>query len=331
MRNLFRSMKSLMQSKPRFEDFYDAEYPVDLAQISEFRGDAFPKAPAGCWLDAPDALLRIKEREKSGELSHQESAMCMKFLVDGYFIAEGLIENDLLDSVWAIYEEGIRRGYIQVNSELQGQDDPFPGRSLDPHLRLHHIRDLQWHPAIFRITDLLLGRRTLPFQTIMGHKGSQQRAHSDAIHMTTYPLGLLIANWIAFEDIHPDSGPLFFYPKSHRMLPYLLSGEVGNAAKAFKRGIFNYSQYEETVQNYIDAHELVPEFFVPRKGDVLFWHSNLLHGGSQRRDLRHSRKAAVCHYFGERAVTYHDLSGNLSRLHRNGIFSAPVTDRPLQK
>ena len=51
----------------------------------------------------------------------------------------------------------------------------------------------------------------------MSHKGSQQGAHSDSIHMTTYPIGYLSAAWIAFEDIHPDSGPQLFYPGSHRL------------------------------------------------------------------------------------------------------------------
>ena len=44
--------------------------------------------------------------------------------------------------------------------------------------------------------------------------------------MTTYPLGFLVANWIAFGDISPASVPLEYYPHSHR-LPYLLSAEVG--------------------------------------------------------------------------------------------------------
>jgi hypothetical protein len=35
------------------------------------------------------------------------------------------------------------------------------------------------------------------------------------------------------------------------------------------------------------------------KADVLIWHANLLHGGSMRRDLRLSRKAVVCHFFGK--------------------------------
>ncbi len=313
----------------QFSRYYTAEIPVDLDRIGEFRGDAFPNCASGCWLDQPNALQEIAGRETRGELSGEDAHMCRQFVVEGYYIAKGLIDGALIDSVWSAYEEAIRSGVISVQQESHGEGDPYPGRRLDPHLEVARIRDLQWHPSILRITDLLFGRKTLPFQTIIGHKGSAQPAHSDAIHMTTYPLGFLIANWIALEDIHPDSGPLFYYPKSHRVLPYLLSGDLGIPRKAFKKGEPVYPIYEATLKTYIDAYGLKPETFLPQKGDVLFWHANLVHGGDRRRDLSHSRKALVCHYFAERAVTYHDLSGNLSRLHRNGVYSPVVTDPPL--
>ena len=49
-------------------------------------------------------------------------------------------------------------------------------------------------------------------------------------------------------------------------------------------------------------------------GDVLFWHANLLHGGSPRKNLALSRKALVCHHFAKGAVTYHDSCHSLREL-----------------
>lgn len=40
---------------------------------------------------------------------------------------------------------------------------------------------------------------------------------SDLIHFDTMPRTLMAAAWTALEDIHPDSGPLRFYPKSHHL------------------------------------------------------------------------------------------------------------------
>ena len=220
---------------------------------------------------------------------------------------------------------------VAVKPEIHGKGDRFPGRLLDPHLKIPAVRELLWRPEILRITDMLFGRETVPFQTIIGHKSSQQAPHSDAIHMTTYPLGFLLAAWIAFEDVHPDSGPLVYYPKSHRLLPYLLSADVRIEMMKYKEkgGSAAYNtHYERRLQQYLDAYELQPQQFCARTGDVLIWHGNLAHGGSRRRDLAHSRKAVVCHYFAKGAFTYHDLSGNASRLHRNGLYADLADDGP---
>jgi ectoine hydroxylase-related dioxygenase (phytanoyl-CoA dioxygenase family) len=48
---------------------------------------------------------------------------------------------------------------------------------------------------------------------------------------------------------------------------------------------------------------------------VLFWHANLLHGGSAQTDMQRSRKALVHHYFAEGCVCYHDLSASTSDVH----------------
>jgi ectoine hydroxylase-related dioxygenase (phytanoyl-CoA dioxygenase family) len=55
---------------------------------------------------------------------------------------------------------------------------------------------------------------------------------------------------------------------------------------------------------------LEPHYFHAKKGDVLFWHANLLHGGSKRRNLQLSRRALVSHYFVKGAVCYHDFSAS---------------------
>ena len=60
-----------------------------------------------------------------------------------------------------------------------------------------------------------------------------------------------------------------------------------------------------------------------RKGDVLFWHANLVHGGSPRANMQRSRRAVVCHYFAEGCVCYHDLGASPSAVH------GPVENFPI--
>jgi hypothetical protein len=319
--------KSAAAREQKFRELYFAEIPVDLGSISEFRADAFPDSGPACWLDRRNALLEVERRQKAGEITDAEAEMCAQWIFEGYYIAPGLIEPELLDRVWKGYEQGIADGTIKVAPESRGPEDVLPGRCLDPHIPVPVVRELQQHPSIFKITDLLFGRKTLPFQTIMGHKGSWQAPHSDTIHMTTYPMGYMLANWIAFEDSHPDSGPLEYFPRSHRLVPPLLSAEIGIAPLEFKKNPSVYlSRYEPTIRRYIDAMRLEPKYFTAKAGDVLFWHAHLLHGGAPRKDLSLSRRALVCHYFAQGAFTYHDLSGNPTRLHRDGIYAPPSID-----
>ena len=63
----------------------------------------------------------------------------------------------------------------------------------------------------------------------------------------------------------------------------------------------------------MEEHGIEPHYFHAKKGDVLIWHANLIHGGSMRRNIQLSRKALVCHFFVKGAFVYHDLSATTSR------------------
>ena len=225
-----------------------------------------------------------------------------------------MIEHEVLDQIWAAYEAAVANGDIVLPPEKISADDPYPGRFLDPHLRVPELCHILRHPGLLRWLKVLMGREPVPFQTITSHKGSQQGAHSDAIHMTTYPLGYLSAAWIAFEDIHPDCGPLVYYPGSHR-LPYVFSKDLGIPERDFvEHGYHSYHErYEPSIQKLIADNGLEPHYFHAGKGDAPVWPMNLLHGGSLRRNVALSRHAVVCHFFVEGAFAYHDLAGTQTR------------------
>lgn len=75
-----------------------------------------------------------------------------------------------------------------------------------------------------------------------------------------------------------------------------------------------HAKYETHVQRLIADNALRPEYFHASQGDVLFWHANLLHGGSRIKNPTLSRHALVCHYFAEGCVCYHDYTGTPSHL-----------------
>lgn len=312
-----------MRNMRRFNRYYDAPRPLDFHQFGEFRAEKFPATEPQCWLDREGAAAEIERRVASGKISEVEAEACRFWADNGYLILPGLIPRDKTNGAWTAYEEALDAGlfgpprYIDEHQELRD-------RILDPHLQVPQIKNLQADPTLLRWTDLLLGRASIPFQTIIGHAGSQQAAHSDSIHMTTYPLGFLCAAWIAFEDIGPDAGPLEFYPRSHR-LPYIFSADISIAPYEFKQKGYAFlnERYDPVVAAACERAGLKKETFLAAQGDVLLWHANLVHAGARRNNPSLSRKALVCHYFAERTVTYHDLSGNASRLHSDGMY-API-------
>jgi hypothetical protein len=281
---------------------------VDFSRLPAYRVEHFPDSGPKPWLDRDDWSRQIDA------LPAEQAALCRQWAETGYVILPKLIAESLLDTAWEAYEQAVQRGVIKLAHAPAGDEDRLPDRFLNPHKRVHPFCRVARHRALLRWLQLLMGHSAKLLQTIASHKGSQQAAHSDSIHMTTYPLGYLAAAWIAFEDIHPDSGPLEFYPGSHR-LPYVFSHDLQISVDDMKNGGYaTYrAHYEPLVQKLVAEHGLRPKYFEARKGDVLIWHANLLHGGSRRRDLRLTRKALVGHYFASGAFVYHDLSAASSR------------------
>jgi hypothetical protein len=291
------------------------ESHVDIGDVRVFRAENFPASGDIPWLDRPDWRECVAALERAGTIDPAQAAHCRHWAEQGYLILPGLFASERLDRAWKGYDRLIENGTLVPSEDYgSGGENPLPGRVLNPHLHLPQFDELLRDHATVELVSLLLGAPALPFQTISGHKGTQQKAHSDSIHMTTYPQGYLVANWIAFEDIAPDSGPLIYYPGSHR-LPYVYSRECGITLDEGRHGYDAYhARYETRMQREIAEHALQPAYFHARKGDVLFWHANLLHGGSGIENHTRSRRSLVCHYFAEGCICYHDYSGTPSYL-----------------
>jgi ectoine hydroxylase-related dioxygenase (phytanoyl-CoA dioxygenase family) len=319
LKRLFRSAKrplsaakqKIRTTRQDLRTRYIADVPVKFSKMKHYHANLFPDSGPLPWLDSETADEVITQREKDGLITPEEASQCRHWSENGYIILKNAFDHAACDEAWAAYERAISSGRITLLSEKISDDDLMPGRFLDPHRKIPEIARMIHNPEVLKWVSLLFGQPASPFQTITCHKGSSQLEHSDSIHMTTYPLGYLAASWLAFEDIHRDSGPLVYYPGSHR-LPYLFSKDVGIKPGRFLRDGYRCFDelYSPAIQKIIKDQNLKAKYFCPKKGDLLIWHANLIHGGSPRKNVSLSRRALVCHYFAEGAFCYHDLSGS---------------------
>jgi hypothetical protein len=160
------------------------------------------------------------------------------------------------------------------------------------------VRALALSSRIREILIELYGREPLPFQTLNFRLGTEQAVHSDTIHFNSKPPGFMCGVWVALEDIDMDNGPLVYYPGSHR-LPQFTMNDAGADARSDE-----YPLYERFIADEIERRGLEPAYGTIRKGEVLIWAANVLHGGIRQRDPARTRHSQVTHYFFEDCSYY---------------------------
>ncbi|HVT19444.1 MAG TPA: phytanoyl-CoA dioxygenase family protein [Thermoanaerobaculia bacterium] len=270
-----------------------------------------PLTPAGLlasdlWVDQPDAQRRIESRLKRGEIGAEQAEKLRHFVERGYLtFASALPERvygelaEDIERVWrekpadlAYASQGRLRSFAEAES---GRDRRPSYRIADLYSHSAAAREIYlWRP-IFDYVELILGGPAVATQALYFEYGSQQALHRDPVFVQTRPPSHLLAAWVALEDIDPKSGPLIYVPGSHR-LPYY-QFEPGEHR-------FDHGRYGERESNamaefdreQVRAHGLGSETLTCRRGEVLIWHSSLLHGGSPVEDPARTRKSFVIHF-----------------------------------
>ena len=182
------------------------------------------------------------------------------------------------------------------------------------------VRHLAAHPRILDMLSALYGRRAWPFQTLNFPVGTQQPAHTDAVHFSSVPERFMCGVWIALEDIHEDSGPLEYYPGSHKW-PMYGNDQLGLCA-ADHGGPMGQGVYEPLWRELVQLHGLSAKRFMARQGQALIWTANLLHGGAAQNDRAHTRWSQVTHYYFDDCAWYTPMGSD--PMYGNVLFREPV-------
>jgi hypothetical protein len=166
-------------------------------------------------------------------------------------------------------------------------------------------------------------------QSLTFHRGSQQPAHIDYPYVRCQTrLAQLAASWIPLEDIHPDAGPLAYYPGSHHPQVSGYFDWGGGSVVMEPDSLRTPTEFAEYLRARVIDTATPAETFLPKKGDVLIWHGNLIHEGTGIKDARLTRKSYVTHYTSLEGYPLAHRRADASGIAENGghAFDYPWLD-----
>jgi phytanoyl-CoA hydroxylase len=270
------------------------------------------------WFDQPNAFEILEKRRQAERFSDQDYELLRQWVTDGFCTVSGVVDQKHIqamildmDQLWTA-EKAIEG--LQILDLKLSSDGPLVNLShaellaLEPATRKAIQLASRWrihgfylfspaggqifnNPELIRLTSLILNKKAAPSFTINFTYGSEQSLHQDTAVFHVSPANYLIGAWLACEDIAPDSGPLVYYPGSHREK---LFSDFNNYPQTNLRTAKNPQEYTDYVARQSEKYER--KLYVAKKGDIFLWHGMLIHGGSPVTNPNQSRRSYVCHY-----------------------------------
>lgn len=169
-----------------------------------------------------------------------------------------------------------------------------------PYMRHDELKEICLYEPLVSKMEEIIGEPMGLHLNLTGWVSTQRAWHSDDYLNPEYVYSHYVAVWIALEDINPNSGPFQYVPGSHLWAPlrrHKLFSMI--PAEQSSRG-----DWPSTTENIIATAceqeikdrgaEIVT--YLPKKGDVLFWHGRLIHRGSLPSVPGTPRRSLIAHY-----------------------------------
>lgn len=241
-----------------------------------------------------------------------ESVLVSRWREQGYVIWQDFLPDDLMDAY--------ARAYGEANLGPHG----WP--HVTPYMDCPELLDLCCYSALAAALREIVGEPMGVHLNLTGWVSTERNWHQDCYLNPPGVADHYAAVWMALEDIDPRSGPFEFVPGSHlwgeitreRALSFLEphEREDPNWPKTTERFL------TEAVEAEIAERGAPVRRFLAERGDVLIWHSRLIHRGSPPEVPGMQRKALIAHYSGIGARP--DMPPALQRA--SGGFYFPIRD-----
>ncbi len=171
---------------------------------------------------------------------------------------------------------------------------------------LASLLDFYCSPALNSLLASIAGVEPVLYMSLHNLRTTARSWHQDEFLCRTQTVGSSFAVWIALDDISPDMGPLCILPGSHRLPildkgkldrylargPDLISTATDSHALSNKSAAITVPVYESMTAGF----DFQPLQYLPKQGDVLVFHSRLLHRACRASVDSNERPAIIGHY-----------------------------------
>jgi len=251
--------------------------------------------------------------EKPEQFSSSEDPNVSGLMRDGYCVVRNAVDERLIDEFltrWKRFKEETIAPHVDKLVEGEDMIGGRYRRMVNMHLVLPELERLFINNRALQVTDRMFGEPATLYTSLYFEIGSAQDFHRDTPYFWTNPGYAYFGVWLALEDTDESNGALTAIKGSH-LHPdsFSLRAEIGrldpdeNGNPKAHSGVL-WSNYQKRVQQACLDAGLVPAELHVKKGDVIIWHPQLMHGGAGINDFRRSRNSFVMHVTPKYQIVY---------------------------
>ena len=241
-----------------------------------------------------ETIFAYKILSKQKNLNEDYKQKAKFFINNGYLIIKNVVNEKFVSSIVADFKKIINSNKYKKNPKyFHYNSSP---RIIEGWKQSKYIKKLCFQNKVISFLNFMYGRKPVPVSTINFLKGTEQPLHSDYIHFASSPELYLAGAWYALEKVDNTNGPLIICPKSHKLSTVDFTDLNLKIPKSTNELKANYTIYEQYLEEAIKEKKLKKKKIYLKKGDVLIWSANLLHGGSKIKKKNKTRLSQVIHY-----------------------------------
>ncbi len=250
---------------------------------------------------------------------------------EGVVIKKGFFNDELIDRYrreWILDNGPIaRRLHPEAWGDYTGwyviEGPRIGGYNETGYLRSATLMEICTDRYVALTWENLLGEAAGVNLVLTGWVSTERNWHSD-FYLNEECVGDYYgAMWVCLDDVHPDSGPFEYYPGSHLWPGIVTKRMIGKTVDINNP---RWPAHSEAVltplyEQYAADHRVKKVTYLPKRGDVLWWHGRTVHRGSRANVQNMYRGALIAHFSG---INHRTDMPPAARHPRHGGFYYPL-------